>query len=120
MPDEEGPGTDDTPRGKVYHGTDATSAENIRRLGLNENAWRAAANGNVDEKGFSVTTDRATAEAWARTRAWERGGPAEGAVLEAEANDLPLRPGAPDEWIDPDEWFIQPEDFPQVGPGVFQ
>jgi hypothetical protein len=106
--------------GKVYHGTDAASAEKIPKRGLNVDDWRAAAGGaGVDEKGFSVTTDRSVAETWARVRAAERGGPAEGVVLEADASELPLRQGSPDEWTDPNEFFIAPEDFPQVGPGVF-
>jgi hypothetical protein len=105
----------------VYHGTDDASAEKIRQRGLNEEDWRAAAGpGGVDEKGVSVTTDRAVAEAWARVRAAERGGAPEGVVLQAEASRLPLRQGGPDEWTDPDESFIAPEDFPRVGPGVFQ
>jgi len=107
--------------GKVYHGTDAESAEKIRQWGLNQKAWRAAAGaGGVDPKGFSVTPDRATAERWARIRAAQRGGPPEGAVVEANAADLPLRSGGPGEWTDPDELFIAPEDFPLVGPGVFR
>jgi hypothetical protein len=106
---------------KVYHGTDAASAESIRQGGLDDVRWRAAAGPlGVDEKGFSVTTDRATAEQWAQTRAEERGGPAGGTVLEADADALPLRSGGPGEWADPDEFFIAPEDFPQAGPGVFR
>ena len=105
---------------KVYHGTDADSGQKTRGRGLNEADWRAAAGpAGVDEKGFSVTTDRAVAEAWARVRAAERGGPPEGAVLEADAAALPLRQGAAGQWADPDEYFIAPEDFPAVGPGVF-
>jgi hypothetical protein len=106
---------------KVYHGTDAASAEGIRQNGLEYDAWRSAGGSkDVDEKGFSVTTDRSTAEAWARYRAAERGGIPDGVVLEAEVKDLPLRSGSPGEWTDPDEFFIAPEDFPQVGPGVFR
>jgi hypothetical protein len=111
--------TPNVPTGTVYHGTDATSAENLARDGLNRRAWESAAGGaGPDHKGFSVTTDRATAEDWARIRAGERG-TSKGVVVEAEAGRLPLRPGQPGEWTDPNEWFIQPEDFPQVGPGVF-
>lgn len=106
---------------KVYHGTDAASAENIRQQGLDYDAWRAAGGSDgVDEKGFSVTANRSTAEAWARCRAAGRGGPPDGVVLEAEAKDLPLRAGGPDEWADPEELFIPPEDFSKVGPGVLR
>jgi hypothetical protein len=105
---------------RVYHGTDATSGESIRRGGLDRDRWRSAAGTTgVDEKGFSVTTNRATAEGWARHRAGERGGPPDGSVLEAEADLLPLRPGEPGAWADPEELYIAPEDFKQVGPGVF-
>ncbi len=105
----------------VYHGTDADSAQRIRQHGLKDEDWRAAGGpAGVDEKGFSVTTDRAVAELWAQTRAAERGGPAAGAILEADAADLPLRQGAPGQWADPDEYFIAPEDFPTVGPGMFR
>jgi hypothetical protein len=106
---------------KVYHGTDAKSAADIRRGGLNQARWRAAAGAaGVDEKGFSVTTDHATAGAWARLRAAERGGPPAGEVLEADACHLPLTGGSPGQWADPQEFFILPEDFPLVGPGVFR
>ena len=106
---------------KVYHGTDAISAENIRRQGLDEGAWKAAGGVNgVDEKGFSVTTNRATADGWARARALERGGPPQGVVLEADPQHLPLQQGGPGVWTDPDEFFIQPDNFGQVGPGVFR
>jgi hypothetical protein len=73
----------------------------------------------VDEKGFSVTRDRGVAELWASFRAAQRGGSANGIVLEASAGSLPLNQGQPGAWADPDEYFIRPEDFPQVGPGVF-
>jgi hypothetical protein len=105
----------------VYHGTDSDSADSIRRIGLDEQAWRAAGGGcGTDEKGFSVTSVRSTAEDWAQLRAAERGGSPGGVVLEADARDLPLQPGAPGLWTDPDEFFIAVEDFPRVGPGVFR
>src|SRR5438067_1106243 len=101
----------------VYHGTDAESAKSIRQIGLNDKARNAAGGGcGVDEKGFSVTTNRQTAVDWAKTRATERGGPPEGVVLEADASALPLQSGSPGEWADADEYFIYPEDFGQVGP----
>jgi len=104
----------------VYHGTDAQSAESIERVGLDEVAWNEAAGaGGPDGKGFSVTVDLATAEAWARIRAAERGAPS-GVILAADAGNLPLRQGAPGEWTDLGEWFIAVEDFPQVGPGTFR
>jgi hypothetical protein len=107
------------PAGIVYHGTDAASAENIMRDGLDNEAWRAAAGGaGPDAKGFSVTSDRGAAESWAMIRAGERGSP-KGIILEADASQLPLRPGQPGEWTDPNEEFIRPEDFAQVGPGTF-
>src|SRR5258708_4649283 len=106
---------------KAYHGTDAQSDESIRRGGLDSDRWWAAGGGcGVDDKGFSVTTDRETAEKWARTRAAERGGPPEGIVLEAEASGLPLQRGGPGEWTDSNEFFIYPEDFSEVGPGIFR
>lgn len=104
----------------VYHGTDAASAESIRRKGLDEDDWKAAGGGTgVDDKGLSVTTERFIAEWWAQARAFERGGPPEGAVLEAKSADLPLRQGQPGEWTDPFEYFVPLEDFNKVGPGVF-
>lgn len=106
---------------KVYHGTDARSAKSIRQNGLDEAEWEAAGGSGInDDKGFSVTTDRATAEEWARYRAIERGGPPEGVVLEADSSTLPLHEGGPDQWSDLDEFFILPKDFPRVGPGVFR
>ena len=108
----------DLPTGIVYHGTDAASTESIRRIGLNVDAWRASTSQDLDEKGLSITTERAIAEWWARIRAGERGGPPNGVVLEADAGLLPLRAGSPGQWTDPKEWFIAPEDFPQVGPGI--
>lgn len=50
---------------------------------------------------------------WAR----ERGG--KPVVLEADGDGLPLRPGSPGDWADPNELFIDPSDFGQVGPGAF-
>jgi hypothetical protein len=112
---------DDEKPQTVYHGTDAGSVEDIRQRGLDQDAWRTAGGAlGVDEKGFSVTTNRGTAEQGARTRAAERGGPPEGVVLEADAGLLPLRPGSPGEWTDPEEFFIRPEDFDRVGPGIFR
>jgi hypothetical protein len=106
---------------KVYHGTDEQSAECIRRIGLDKDAWELGGGGcGVDGKGFSVTTDRAMAEDWARTRGMERGGTPGGVVLEADPAQLPLQPGSPGEWTDPGEFFIRPEDFPRVGPGIFR
>jgi hypothetical protein len=103
----------------VYHGTDEASAASIISQGLSRNAWRQAAGGaGVDPKGFSVTTDKAVAEAWAMVRAAERGG--RPVVLEAPADQLPLQPGSLTDLADPGEFFIAPRDFPQVGPNVFQ
>lgn len=100
----------------VYHGTDEASAVDITTRGLDRNAWRQAAGGaGVDPKGFSMTTDRAVAQAWAKFRAAERGG--RPVVLQAPAA-LPLRQGTGDDLADPDELFIAPRDFPLVGPGV--
>jgi hypothetical protein len=104
----------------VYHGTDAVSADSIERMGLDTQAWNDAGGiGGADPKGFSVTTKRSTAESWAAIRAGERGA-SKGVVLEAETKDLPLQPGSPGLWTDPDEFFIQPRDFPQVGLGTFR
>jgi hypothetical protein len=105
--------------GTVYHGTDSNSAASITQKGLNQSDWRAAAGGaGPDPKGFSVTTDRATAQAWARQRAAERGG--DPVVLKADRASLPLQAGSPGAWADPDEFFIAPRDFCKVGPGVFE
>lgn len=106
---------------KVYHGTDEQSAESIRRIGLDPDAWRAAPGANgVVEKGFCVSTDKEVAQHWANARSLERRGIPGGAVLEADAAALPLRQGRPGEWTDPAEYFIAPEDFGKVGPGVFR
>jgi hypothetical protein len=113
-------GASDEPEepGKAYHGTDSNSAASIEQKGLNQSDWRAAAGGaGPDPKGFSVTTDRATAEAWAKQRAAERGG--DPVVLQAERASLPLQGGRPGAWADPDEFFVAPKDFSRVGPGVF-
>ena len=104
---------------KLYHGTDEASGKLINKLGLNEKAWKeAAGEAGTDPKGFSLTTDPKKAKEWAEWRAKERGG--KPVVLEANPDDLPLRPGKPGEWTDPDELFIAPEDFDQVGPGVIK
>ena len=109
---------DDGSKKRVYHGTDDASAGSINGKGLNKADWEDAAGGaGTDPKGFSVTTDRDTAQAWAEVRAAERGG--KPVVLEADPDALPLRPGRPGEWADPDELFIDPDDFPSVGPGTF-
>jgi hypothetical protein len=111
--------TDNRPE-TVYHGTDVDSAESIQRIGLNKEAWRNATDsGGRDDKGFSVTIDRATAKSYAQVRAGQRAR-SKGVVLQADARGLPLRKGRSGEWTDPGEWFIYPEDFPQVGPEVFQ
>lgn len=106
----------------VYHGTDAVSAQSIVANGLNQAAWESAAAGaGPDPKGFSVTDSLEIARDWARWRAQERVGNAgRGLVLEADATALPLCTGHPGQWTDPGERFIRPEDFPKVGPGVFQ
>jgi hypothetical protein len=104
----------------VYHGNDAQSAESIERLGLDVQAWSHGGGiCGADPKGFSVTTKRSIAEIWAAIRAGERGA-SKGVVLEAETKDLPLQLGSPGLWTDPDELFIRPQDFPQVGPGTFR
>ncbi len=104
---------------KVYHGTDSNSARSIETKGLNKKDWNEAAGGSgVDSKGFSVTTDKDTAQAWAEVRARERGG--EPVVLEANANDLPLKEGESGMWTDPSEKYISPEDFDNVPPGTFK
>lgn len=108
------------PPEKVYHGTDAASAASIEQGGLDQNAWYAAAGASgPDPKGFSVSANRLIAEDWAAFRAGERRS-AEGVILEAAAGSLSLQTGSPGQWTDPNEFFIRPEDFPQVGPGVFR
>jgi hypothetical protein len=106
----------------VFHGTDEISAQNIVANGLDQQEWETAAGGaGPDPKGFSVTDKLEDALDWARWRALERlGSAARGAVLEADANDLPLATGQPGQWADPGEQFIRPEDFGKVGPGVFR
>ncbi len=107
--------------GIVYHGTDESSGASIRQDGLDVDLWAAAGGSAVfDDKGFSVTTVWSTAEAWARDRARERGGRPQGDVVQADASRLPLQSGSSGSWTDSDEYFILPEDFPLVGPGVFQ
>ena len=104
--------------GPVFHGTDSVSASSISGVGLDADAWKNAAGGaGVDPKGFSVTTNRATAEAWAKVRAAERGGTP--VVLEAPGSSLPLQSGSLDDLADADELFISPDDFFDVGGGIF-
>jgi len=103
--------------GPVFHGTDDISAGSIRN-GLDADEWRNAAGGlGVDEKGFLVTTNRSTAEAWAIDSARERGGLP--VVLEANGSSLPLQGGSLDDLVDPNEFFISPDDFVNVSPGLF-
>ena|SRR5438034_265782 len=106
----------------VYHGTDEVSAQSIVAGGLDQVAREKAAGGaGSDPKGFSVTDRLDDARDWAHWRALERLGNADrGIVLEADPNALPLTAGQPGQWADPGERFIRPEDFPLVGPGVFQ
>ncbi len=106
----------------VYHGTDEDSAKNIVENGLDQQAWETAAGGaGPDPKGFSVTDNLQHAADWARWRAWERLGTEDrGIILEADPAKLPLSVGQSGQWADPGERFIRPEDFPKVGPGVFQ
>jgi hypothetical protein len=107
--------------GIVYHGTDAASAASIRQVGLDVVLWTAAGGSPVfDDKGFSVTTLRSKAEAWAQTRAGERGGRPQGDVVQADASRLPLQSGSPGSWADSDEFFILATDFLLAGPGTFQ
>ena len=104
---------------RVFHGTDDVSARSIADGGLDPKKWRRAAGGaGPDPKGFSVTTDPYIARAWAELRAAERGG--RPVVLEANMNDLPLKTGAPGEWTDPSELFIDLNDFGDIGAGVFR
>jgi hypothetical protein len=108
-----------TPQELVYHGTDGASAASIQRRGLNNPARRKAAGGaGVDDKGFSVTTDLAAAEAWAKLRAAERGGTP--VVLQAPRDQLPLRTPNLASLGDPNELYIDPADFAAVGAGVFE
>jgi hypothetical protein len=103
----------------VYHGTDSASAADIASRGLNNRARRRAAGAaGVDDKGFSVTTEPAVAEAWARVRSAERGG--QPVVLQAPQAGLPLRLPNLSDRGDPHELFIDPADFGSVGAGVFQ
>jgi hypothetical protein len=69
------------------------------KKGLNPADWRAAGgSAGVDPKGFSVTTDRTIAEAWANFRSAERGGSP--VVLEADRTGLPLRSGGRGDYTD--------------------
>jgi len=106
----------------VYHGTDEDSAQGIVTYGLDQQAWENAAGGaGPDPKGFSVTDSLEDARDWARWRALERlGSPNRGVVLAADPNALPLSVGQPGQWADPGERFVRLQDFPQVGPRVFQ
>jgi hypothetical protein len=106
----------------VYHGTDEVSANGILSYGLDQLAWEAAASGaGPDPKGFSVTDSLEVAQDWARWRALDRlGDPERGVVFQADPNDLPLAAGQPGKWVDPGERFIRTEDFPLVGPSLFQ
>src|SRR5260370_39522120 len=98
----------------VYHGTNSPSATSILQRGLNNRARRKAAGGaGVDDKGFSVTTDAAVAEAWAQVRAAERGG--DPVVLQAPRDSLPLRQPNLTNLGDPNECYLDPADFRSVG-----
>jgi hypothetical protein len=100
----------------VYHGTDSASTASIVRRGLNNRARRRAAGlAGVDDKGFSVTTDRAIAAAWAKAPAAH--------ACRTDLKSVPLyllrQPSLAD-LGDPGESFIDPADFRSVGPAVFQ
>ncbi len=96
------PPTPSTPSGPVFHGTDSASAGSITSGRLDAGKANQAAGGaGMDPKGFSVTPDRETAQAWAEARAAERGG--DPVVLQANGSDLPLSSGRPGEWTDPNE-----------------
>jgi len=103
----------------VYHGTDGVSGESICRKGLDLGAWKKLGEHfPIDDKGFSVTGNRQVATAWAALRAGERCTPF-GAILQAKAEALPLRRGEPGTWTDPDAFYVRPEDFCLVAPGIF-
>jgi hypothetical protein len=103
---------------KVYHGTDVDSARSVEH-GLRRDEWEAIIQQyGGDTKGFSLSSDPKVAEDWAAAQAALRG-KTEGIVLEADVNHLPTL------YIDsvqgdPNEVFIEPDDFPKVGPGVFK
>jgi len=103
---------------RVFHGTDSASSRSIHTRGLDvDEARRAAGGAGIDDKGFSVTTNLDDAQAWAKARAMERGG--RPVVLEADAGNLPLRSGDLDNLADPDEFYIDLDDYTGVGSGVF-
>ena len=102
--------------------TDEVSAQYIVANGLDQQAWEiAAAGAGPDPKGFSVTDNLDHARDWARWRALDRLGAEErGVVLAGDPDQLPLSVGQSGQWTDPAERFVRPEDFPKVGPGIFQ
>jgi hypothetical protein len=102
----------------VYHGT--TDAQTVTSKGLSIKERDIAAGGRdlAETRGFSTTTDKATAQAWAEARAAERGG--KPLVLEADRSSLPTSRNRPNERVDPNEVRIDVEDYPKVGPGVFR
>jgi hypothetical protein len=104
---------------KVYHGTDVDSAADIEQNGLRRDQWDAIIQQHGgDTKGFSLSADPGIAEMWAATQAALRA-KTYGVVLEAEVGQLPLL-HTDQLQGDPSEFFIEPDDFSHVGPGVFK
>jgi RHS repeat-associated protein len=104
----------------VYHGTDSNSGNNIAKNGLNLSELKKAGGSAVyDGKGFSVTTDIQTARDWASARAWERGG--RPVIIAAKKSTLApvLNGGSRGVFVDKNELYIKPKDFPKVPGGVF-
>jgi hypothetical protein len=101
-----------------YHGTDAQSADDIVKNGLSVD--QAGKVGNpMDEKGFSVTSNPATAQGWANF-AEARRGRSGAAVIVADEADLPPLRGSESGWCDPGEAYIPTKDMHSVGPGAFK
>jgi hypothetical protein len=85
--------------------------------GLRKDEWEAIIQQHGgDTKGFSVSADPRIAEDWASIQAALRG-KTHGMVLEAEVDQLPTLYSDPLH-ADPNEFFIEPDDFPLIAPGV--
>ena len=108
----------DAPSDLVFHGTTDSETVTTKGLSTKERDKAAGSRDLADTRGFSTTTDKATAQVWADARAAERGG--EPVVLEANRAALPPPRERVGETLDPHEVRIDVQDYPKVGPGVFR
>ena len=103
--------------------TTPARATNIVNNGLNVEQWRASRpEGLLSDKGFSLTTDESTAHDWANFNHRVSDCGCDPGVIEANIEDLApyLRTGDGTSSVDPNEFYIEPNDFNKIGPGVFR